>query len=70
MNTISPAATQTEVPRATVSPEQLQAMISSRALRRVATPEDLTSLAVFLLSEESGFITGQTISVNGGKLHR
>lgn len=70
VNTISPAATQTEVPRATVSPEQLQAMISSRALRRVATPEDLTSLAVFLLSEESGFITGQTISVNGGKLHR
>ncbi|SDG68142.1 SDR family NAD(P)-dependent oxidoreductase [Microbacterium pygmaeum] len=70
VNTISPAATQTEVPRATVSPAQLEAMIAARALHRVATPEDLTSLAVFLLSEESVFITGQTISVNGGKLHR
>lgn len=70
VNAVSPGATQTEIPRATVSPEQLRAMIESRALHRTATPDDLTSLAVFLLSEESGFITGQTISVNGGKLHR
>jgi 3-oxoacyl-[acyl-carrier protein] reductase len=70
VNTISPGATQTEIPRATVTPEQLAAMIESRALHRTATPDDLTGLAVFLLSEQSGFITGQTISVNGGKLHR
>jgi 3-oxoacyl-[acyl-carrier protein] reductase len=70
VNTISPGATQTEIPRATVTPEQLAAMIESRALRRAATPEDLTSLAVFLLSDQSAFITGQTFSVNGGKLHR
>lgn len=70
VNTISPGATQTEIPRATVTPDQLAAMIDSRALRRTATPDDLTSLAVFLLSEQSGFITGQTFSVNGGKLHR
>lgn len=70
VNTISPGATQTEIPRATVTPEQLEAMIGSRALHRTATPDDLTSLAVFLLSEQSGFITGQTFSVNGGKLHR
>lgn len=70
VNTLSPGATQTEIPRDTVSPEQLKAMIAARAIQRTASPEDLSSLAVFLLSHESGFITGQTVSVNGGKLHR
>lgn len=70
VNTISPGATQTEIPRGTVTPEQLQGMLGARALHRVATPDDLTSLAAFLLSEDSAFITGQTISANGGSLHR
>lgn len=70
VNTISPGATQTEIPRGTVTPDQLQGMINARALHRTASPDDLTSLAAFLLSDESGFITGQTISVNGGSLHR
>lgn len=70
VNTISPGSIQTEIPRGTVTPEQLEAMLSARALHRVATPEDLTSLAAFLLSDESSYITGQTISVNGGSLHR
>ncbi|BAS11956.1 hypothetical protein AHiyo8_02590 [Arthrobacter sp. Hiyo8] len=30
----------------------------------------MTSLAAFLLSDDSSYITGQTISVNGGLLHR
>lgn len=70
VNTIAPGSVQTEIPRGTVTPEQLQGMLRARALHRVAGPEDLTSLAAFLLSDESAFITGQTISVNGGSLHR
>jgi NAD(P)-dependent dehydrogenase (short-subunit alcohol dehydrogenase family) len=70
VNTLSPGAVRTEVPRATVTPQQQQAIIDAQALHRVGVPEDMTSLAAFLLSDDSGYITGQTISVNGGNLHR
>jgi 3-oxoacyl-[acyl-carrier protein] reductase len=70
VNTLSPGAVRTEVPRDTVTPEQQQAIVAAQALHRVGVPADMTSLAAFLLSDESGYITGQTISVNGGNLHR
>jgi 3-oxoacyl-[acyl-carrier protein] reductase len=70
VNTLSPGAVRTEIPRDTVTPEQQQAIIAAQALHRVGVPSDMTSLAAFLLSDESGYITGQTISVNGGNLHR
>ena len=70
VNTISPGATKTEIPRSTVTPEQLENMLAARALHRVATPADLCGVVTFLLSDESAFITGQTLSVNGGSLHR
>jgi len=37
-----------------------------RALGRLGVPEDLTGTVVFLFSEDSNFITGQMILVNGG----
>ena len=37
-----------------------------RALGRLGVPEDLTGTAVFLLSADSDFITGQMVLVNGG----
>lgn len=38
----------------------------ARALKRVQTPADLTGAAVFFLSADSDFITGQTLVVDGG----
>ncbi len=35
-------------------------------MRRLGTPKDVAHLVVFLCSDKAGFITGQTISVNGG----
>lgn len=70
VNTLSPGPVYTEVSRDTVSSSQKEAMMARQALHRTAGPDDMTSLAAFLLSDESSYITGQTISVNGGLLHR
>jgi NAD(P)-dependent dehydrogenase (short-subunit alcohol dehydrogenase family) len=35
---------------------------------RMGTPDDIASMAVFLLSEDAGYVQGQVISVDGGRL--
>ena len=50
-----------------MSEEELAAVGPTLPLGRIATPDDIASLAVFLLSGESSQITGQTLHVNGGK---
>ena len=69
VNSVSPGPTYTEVERATVSGEQKSAMLAGQSLHREAHPEDMVGAVLFLLSDESSFITGQTIHVNGGLLH-
>jgi len=70
VNSISPGPTYTEVPRATVSPAQKQAMHAAQALHRDAGPDDMAGVVAFLLSDDARFITGQTLHVSGGLLHR
>jgi NAD(P)-dependent dehydrogenase (short-subunit alcohol dehydrogenase family) len=70
VNSISPGPTYTEVPRGTVSPDQKAAMRATQALHRDAEPNDMVGVVAFLLSDDSRWVTGQTISVNGGVLHR
>lgn len=70
VNTLSPGPVYTEIKRETVSAAQREAMVARQALHRTADPDDMSSLAAFLISSESNYITGQTISVNGGLLHR
>lgn len=38
-----------------------------RAIKRVEVPEDIVGTVIFLASNESAFITGQTIMVDGGQ---
>lgn len=70
VNTLSPGPVYTEIPRDTVTEEQTRAMLASQAIPRKAGPDDMSSVAAFLLSDDSGYVTGQTISVNGGLWHR
>jgi NAD(P)-dependent dehydrogenase (short-subunit alcohol dehydrogenase family) len=70
VNTVSPGPVYTEVARETVTEQQKAAMLAAQALKRPAGPDDITRAVLFLLSDDSGYITGQTLSVNGGLLHR
>jgi 3-oxoacyl-[acyl-carrier protein] reductase len=42
-------------------------LVESIALRRIGQPEDIARVVVFFASEDAGYVTGQTISVDGGK---
>ena len=66
VNAITPGPTFTEIPRETVTPEQKEAMIRMQSIRRAEEPQDLAGTVVFLASDDSAFITGQTINVDGG----
>ena len=71
INTICPGTIETESMNARINsaedPEAARAMFSARhPVGRIGKPEEIAALAVHLASEESGFITGQTIAVDGG----
>ena len=54
-----------------VSPEEtLAPVIGTTPLRRIGSAEEVAAVAVFLASDESSYITGQTIVVDGGFLMR
>ncbi|KAF7373253.1 hypothetical protein MSAN_00534200 [Mycena sanguinolenta] len=46
--------------------EMIKRNIAASPLKRIGVPEDVSNLVSFLVSKESQFITGQTVSINGG----
>jgi 3-oxoacyl-[acyl-carrier protein] reductase len=50
--------------------EEKKKVLSAIPLRRLGTPEEVASVVVFLASDESSYITGITIDVNGGRYLR
>lgn len=70
VNTVSPGPIYTEVERATVSAAQKEAMQAAQSLHRDGTPDDVVGVVAFLLSDDSSYMSGQTLHVNGGILHR
>ena len=65
VNCIAPGLIETDMIKGII-PEMYEKIVESIPMNRVGKPEEIASLAVFLLSEESGYITKQVISVNGG----
>ena len=52
----------------TLSPEYHSMVVGATPLGRIGEPSELASVARFLLSEESSFMTGQTIVASGGRV--
>ena len=62
VNCVAPGLIETEM-LAGLPTEQLAAMIP---MRRIGKPEEVAAVVAFLLSDASSYVTGETISVNGG----
>jgi 3-oxoacyl-[acyl-carrier protein] reductase len=66
VNAIAPGVTLTDATRRVVPEQILGALVQQSALRRPLGPDDLAGTAVFLASEDSDMMTGQTLVVDGG----
>jgi acetoacetyl-CoA reductase len=66
VNAIAPGYVDTEMVRA-VPPDVLQKIISRIPVGRLGTPADIARGVLFLTADESDFVTGATLSINGGQ---
>jgi NAD(P)-dependent dehydrogenase (short-subunit alcohol dehydrogenase family) len=66
VNAIAPGLTDTAQPRYGSSEAEIAEMARAIPLGRMAQPDEIARAAVFLASDNAGFITGQTLHVNGG----
>ena len=66
VNGVGPGTVMTEMSREYLKGDRARAEIEATPLRRLGTPEDVAGLVAFLVSDEAGWITGQTIYIDGG----
>jgi len=66
VNCISPETILTERNRQWISDEVQRELIEAHPIRRLGTPEDVARAALFLASEDAGWITGIVMDVAGG----
>ncbi len=68
VNAVAPGSMDTEMVRELASRQDIEWERRNIPLRRLGTPDDEANLVAFLCSEESSYITGATIDINGGDL--
>lgn len=66
VNGIAPGATESEAALASLPPERFQHFVDQQLIKRRGTMDDLVGPLLFLCSDDSGFVTGETLIVGGG----
>jgi len=69
VNAIAPGPTDTEATRVQAG-DAAKELVKNLAIKRMGTPNDMVGACVFLLSEESSWVTGQILAVDGGQTFR
>ena len=68
VNCLAPGYVNTDIPREAMADEKLRTLFLSRVpARRIGEPEEVATLAVYLASAASDFMTGQTVYLDGGQ---
>ncbi len=68
LNAIAPSVTRTPLSQTMLSNESVASAIAApHAMQRVGEPDDVAALAVFLMSHDADWITGQIFSADGGR---
>ena len=67
INCICPGLIETEMAY-TLAPETRAAILEGTPMGRIGVPEDISNVIRFLLSDESSFMTGQTVVASGGRV--
>ena len=65
VNVVAPGLVMTDMAR-NMPPEALNKSMSETVVGRIATPEECADLVVFLASPAAGYVTGETVYVDGG----
>ncbi|MCF8463148.1 MAG: beta-ketoacyl-ACP reductase [Rickettsiaceae bacterium] len=65
VNVVAPGYTKTDMTNS-MSPEILDSIVKTIPVGRMGTVDDISRAILFLVAEEASFITGHTLSVNGG----
>lgn len=67
VNALCPGPTDTPMLREALSPKELEAFAATFPMGRLGRPEELAYAALFLASDESSFVTGALLAVDGGQ---
>jgi len=74
VNAIAPGKIETEMDKRYMTPEQYEEYVEDRkakaVLGRVGNTQDIANLVLFLASDDSSFICGETIAIDGGRTDR
>ncbi len=69
-NAIAPGGVDTPLVRdAFTDPEAIKRIEARYALQRMGRPEEIAEAILFLTGHESGFVTGSTLSIDGGRVY-
>jgi NAD(P)-dependent dehydrogenase (short-subunit alcohol dehydrogenase family) len=66
VNAVAPGATETDMASFLQNPAAREGVLAGQALKRIAQPDDIADVILFLSSEGARWITGRTIEASGG----